>query len=241
MFSCPVVSNSLPPHGLQHTSPSPSPEVCPSSCPLHWWCHTSISSSVPLFSFCSQSFLASGTFPMSQLRIRWPKYWSFSISPFNVYSGLTSLKIDWFYFLAVQGIFRSLLQHHSSKGSILWCSAFFMVQLSHPYTTTGKTTALTIQTFVGKVMSLFFNTLSKFVIAFLLRSRCLLISWLPVTVCSNFGAKENKVCHCFHCFPIYLPWNGGTGCMILVFISSSQTVPWGVQVSRKVLIISSRK
>ena len=127
LFSCPVVSNSLPPHGLQHTSPSPSPEVCPSSCPLHWWCHTSISSSVPLFSFCSQSFLASGTFPMSQLRIRWPKYWSFSISPFNVYSGLTSLKIDWFYFLAVQGIFRSLLQHHSSKVSILWCSAFFTI------------------------------------------------------------------------------------------------------------------
>ena len=116
----------------------------------------------------------------SALHIRWPKYWSFSFStcPSSEYSGLISFKIDWFDFLAVPGILRSLLQHHSSKASILWCSAFFMVQLSHPYMTTGKTIALTIQTFVGKVMSLLFNMLSRFVRAFLPRSKSLLISWL---------------------------------------------------------------
>ena len=116
----------------------------------------------------------------SALRIRWPKYWSFSfsISPSNEYSGLISLRIDWFDLLAVQGTLKNLLQHHSSKTAILWHSAFFMVQLSHPYMTTGKTTALTRQTFVGKVMSLLFNMLSMFVIAFLSRSKCLLILWL---------------------------------------------------------------
>ena len=103
---------------------------------------------------------------------------SFSISPSNEYSGLISFRMDWFDLLAVQGTLKSLLQHHSSKASILLCSAFFIVQLSHPYTTTGKTIVLTRQTFVGKVMSLFFNTLSRFVIAFLPRSKCLLISWL---------------------------------------------------------------
>ena len=110
--------------------------------------------------------------------IRWPKYWSFSfsISPSNDYSGLISLRIDWFDLLAVQGTLRSLLQHHSSKASILWCSAFFTVQLSHPYMTTGKTIALTKRTCVGKVMSLLFNTLSRFVVVFLLRSKRLLIS-----------------------------------------------------------------
>ena len=115
----------------------------------------------------------------SVLHIRWPKYWSFgfSISPSN--EGLISLRTDWFDFLAVQETLKSLLQHHSLKASILQCSAFFMVQLSHPYMTTGKPIALTIiQTFVGKVTSLLFNTLSRFVIAFLPRSRCLLISWL---------------------------------------------------------------
>ena len=112
--------------------------------------------------------------------IRWPKYWSlsFSISPSNEYPGLIFIKIDWFYLLAVQGILKSLLQHHSSKASILWHSAFFMVQLSFPYTTAGKTIALILHTFLGKVISLLFNTLSRFVIAFLPRSKCLLISWL---------------------------------------------------------------
>ena len=114
------------------------------------------------------------------LRIRWPKYWSFSfsISPSNEYSGLISFKMDWLDLLAVQGTLKSLLQHHTSKASILWWSAFFIVQLSHPYMTTGKTIALTRQTFVDKVMSLIFNMLSRLVITFLPRSKCLLISWL---------------------------------------------------------------
>ena len=116
----------------------------------------------------------------SVLRIRWPKYWSFSfsISPSNEYSGLISFRMDWLNLLAVQGTLKSLLQHYGSKASVLWCSAFFIVQLSHPYMTTGKTIALTRRTFVGKVMSLLFNMLSRFVIAFLPRSKCLLISWL---------------------------------------------------------------
>ena len=114
------------------------------------------------------------------LRIRWPKYWSFSfnISPSNEYSGLISFRIDRFDLLAVPGTLKSLLQHHSSKASILRCSAFFIVQISHPYMTTGKTIDLTRQTFVSKGMSLFFNMLSRLVIAFLPRSKCLLISWL---------------------------------------------------------------
>ena len=116
----------------------------------------------------------------SVLHIRWPKYWSFdfNISPSNEHSGLISFRMDWLDLLAVQGTLKSLLQHHSSKASILQHSAFFIVQLSHPYTTTGKTIAMTIQTFVGKVMSLFFNMLSRLVISFLPRSKRLLISWL---------------------------------------------------------------
>ena len=116
----------------------------------------------------------------SALCIRWLKYWSFSfsISPSNEYSGLISSRIDWFDFLEVQGTLKSLLQHHSSKASVLWHSAFFMVQFSHPYMTTGKTIALTRWTIVGKVMSLLFNMLSRLVIAFLPRSKHLLISWL---------------------------------------------------------------
>ena len=116
----------------------------------------------------------------SALHIRWPKYWSFSfsISPSNEYSGLISFRMDWLDLLAVQGTLKSLLQHHSSKASILQCSAFFMVQLSHPHMTTGKTIALTIWIFVGKVMSCFINMLSRFATGFLPRNKCLLISWL---------------------------------------------------------------
>ena len=116
----------------------------------------------------------------SVLHIRWPKYWSFSfsISPSNEYSALISLRMDWLDLLAVQGTLKSLLQHFSSKASILWHSAFFIVQLSHPYMTNGKTIALTRWTFVRKIMSLLFNMLSRFVIAFLPRSKRLLISWL---------------------------------------------------------------
>ena len=116
----------------------------------------------------------------SVLHIRWPKYWSFnfSISPSSEHPGLISFRMDWLDLLAVQGTLKSLLQHHSSKASILWHSAFFIVQLSHPYTTTGKTIALTRWTFVGKVMFLLFNMLSRLVITFLPRSKHLLISWL---------------------------------------------------------------
>ena len=116
----------------------------------------------------------------SAFAIRWPKYWSFSfnISPSNEHPGLISIKMDWLDLLAVQGTLKSHLQHHSSKASILQCSAFFIVQLSHPYMTTGKTIALTRQTFVDKVMFLFFNMLSRLVITFLPRGKCLLISWL---------------------------------------------------------------
>ena len=142
--------NSLPPHGLQHTRllcPSLSPGVYPNSCLLSWWCYPIISFSVVPFSSCPQSFPSLGCFSNeSALHIRWPKYWgfSFSISPSNEYPGLISFRIDWFDLLAVQGTLTSLFQHHSLKASILQCSAFCMVQLSHPYVTTGKTTVLTI-------------------------------------------------------------------------------------------------
>ena len=153
----------------------------------------------------------------SVLSIRWPKYWSF-ISPSNEYSGLISFRIDGLDLLAVQGTLKSLLQHHSSKASILQCSAFFIVQLSHPYMITGKTIALTRQTFVGKVMFLLLNMLSRLVIAFLSRSKHLLISWLqsPSAVILD---SRNIVSHCFHCFPIYLPWSDGTGCHDLWFLN----------------------
>ena len=135
----------------------------------------------------------------------WSKYWSFSfsISPSNEYSGLISFTIDWFDLLAVQGILKCLLLHHNSKESILWCSAFFMVQLSHQYMTTGKTIALTIWTFVGKVMSLTFNMLSRLVIAFLPRSNCLLISWLQSLSTVILEPKKIKSLT-FNIFPIYL-------------------------------------
>ena len=147
-------------------------QSCSNACPLSQRHHpTILSSAVP---FSSQSFPASGSSPMHCFfHTRWPKYWSFSfsISPSNEYSGLISFRIDWFDLLAVQGTLKSLLQHHSSKALILWCLAFFMVQLSHPHMTTVKTIALIIWTFVGKVMSLLFSMLSRLVIAFLPRSK----------------------------------------------------------------------
>ena len=138
---------------------------------------------------CRPLLLLPSTFPsirvfsnQSALCIRWPKYWSFSfsVSHSNGYSGLTAFRMDWLDLLAVQGTLKTLLQHHRSKASILQRSAFFIVQLSHPYMTTGKTIALTRRTFVGQVMSLLFNMLSRFVITFLPRSKCLLISWLQL-------------------------------------------------------------
>ena len=175
-FSRSVVSNSLQLHELQHTRPScpsPTPGVYPNPCPLSWWCHPTISSCHPLL-------LLPSIFPSirvfsneSALCIRWPKYWSFScnISLSNEYSGPISFRTHWLDLLAVQGTLKSLLQHHSSKASVLWRSAFVIVQLSHPYMTTGKIIALTRWTFVDKVMSLLFNMLSRLVITFLPRSK----------------------------------------------------------------------
>ena len=137
------------------------------------------------------------------LCIRWPKYCRFSISASNEYSGLISFSIDWFNLFAVQGTLKSL-QHHSSKASILQHSAFFMVQLAHPYTTTGKTIVLNMHTFVAKVMSLFFNTLSRFV-SFPCKEQLSFNFMVEVTVHSVFGTQENNICHCFHFLPIYLP------------------------------------
>ena len=143
----------------------------------------------------------------SALRTRWPKYWSFSFSiiPSKEHPGLISFRIDWLDLLAVQGTLKSLLQHHSSKASILPFSALFMFQLSHPYMTTGKTTALTRQTFVDKVMSLLFNMLSRLVITFLPRSKYLLISWLQSPSAVILEPPKDEVSHCFHYFPIYFP------------------------------------
>ena len=183
------MSDSLRPHEPQHARPpcpSPTPRVHPNPCPLSQWCHPTFSSSVITFSSCPQSLPASGSFPVSQLFASGGQKWSFSfsISPSSEYSELISFRMDWLDALAVQGTLKNLLQHHSSKASILQCSAFFMVQLSYPYMTIGKTIALTRWTFVGKVMSLLFNMLSRLDIAFLPRSKCLLISWLqsPSTV-----------------------------------------------------------
>ena len=180
------MSNFLPPHGLQHTRlphPSPTPRACSNSCPSHWWCHSNH------LILCRPLLLPPSIFPSIRVfcnesvhHIRWSRYWSFSfsISTCNEYSGLVSYRTDWLDLLAVQGTLKCLLQHHSSKASVLWCSPFFIVEFSHlyPYMTTGKTIPLTMWIFVSKVMYLLFNMLSRFVIAFLPRSKHLLISWL---------------------------------------------------------------
>ena len=166
-----------------------------------------------MISSCHPFLLQSSIFPSirfflneSVLCIRWPKYWSFSfnISPSNERSGLISFRMDWLDLLAGQGTLKSLLQHHSSKASVLWCSAFFIVQLSNPYMTPRKTIALTRRTFVSKVMSLVFNMLSRLVITFLPRSKSLLISWLqsPSAVILELQKIKSES---FHCFPIYFP------------------------------------
>ena len=203
--------NSLRPHGLQHARPPVHHQLLEFT-PTHvHQVGDAIQPSHPLF--CLHFFLPS-IFPSIRvfsnelvLPIRWPKYWSFSfsISPSNEYSGLMSFRMDWLNLLAVQEILKSLLQHHSSKASILQHSAFFTVQLSHPYMTTGKTIALTRWTFVGKVMSLLFNMLSRLVITFLPTSKHLFISWLQSPSVVILEPPQNKVYHFFHCFPIYLP------------------------------------
>ena len=174
------MSDSLWPLESQHTRPpcpSPTPRVYSNSCPSSQWCHPAISSSVrPLLLLPPIPPSIRVFSNESTLHMRWPKYWrfSFSISPSNEHPGLISFRMDWLDLLAVQGTLKSLLKHHSWKASIFWCSAFFTVQLSYPYMTTGKTIALTRWTFVGKVMSLLFNMLSRLVITFLPRSKRLL-------------------------------------------------------------------
>ena len=162
-FSCSVLLDSLQPHELQHARlpcPSPTPGVHPNSCPSSQWCHLAISSSVVPFSSCPQSLPASESFPVSQIftYMRWPKYWSFSfsISPSNEHPGLISFRMDWLDLLAVQGTLKSLLQHHCSNASILRCSAFFTVQLSHPYMTTEPSKIL------SKILSIFFVYICTF-------------------------------------------------------------------------------
>ena len=172
------MSNSLLPHESQHARPPcplPTLRVYSNPCPSSWWCHPAISSSVIPFSSFPEALPASGSFPISQL-FTWGGQsigvsFSFKISPSNEHPGLISFRMDWLDLLAVQGTLKSLLQYHSSKASIFQCSAFFTVQLSHPYVTTGKTTALTRWTFVGKVKSLLFNMLCRLVITFLPRSK----------------------------------------------------------------------
>ena len=226
-FSCSVMSDSLRSQELQHPRPpchhqllklaqthvhQVSDAIQPS--------HPTISSSAVPFSSCLQTFPVSGSFPMSQF---FPSGGQ-SIGASTTASLLPMNILDWFpvrltglISLHSKGL-SSLLQHHSSKASILLCSTFFIVQLSHPYMTTGKTIALTRWNLVGKVMFLLFNMLSRLVIAFLLRSKHLLISWLQSPSAVIWEPKKIKS-HCFHCFPIYLPWSDGTRCHSVSFLN----------------------
>ena len=215
------MSDSLWPHGLQYTRPpcpSPMPRVYSNSCPLSQWCHLTISSSVVPFTSCLQSFPASGSFPRSQFFTSGGQIIgvaaSASVLPMNIQDWFPLGWTGWIS-LQTKGL-SSLLQHHSSKASILRHSAFFIVQISHPYMTIGKTIALTRQTFVGKVMSLLFNMLSRLVITFLPRSKCLLTSCLQSPSAVILEPPQNKVSHCF---PIYLPWSDGTRCHDLSFLN----------------------
>jgi len=193
-FSCSVVSDFLRPHESQHARPpcpSPSPGVYSNSRPSSQWFHPAISSSVVPFSSCPQSLPAPESFPMSQL-FTWGGQSTGVSALAKQIPGLISFRMDWLDLLAVQGTLKSFLQHHSSKASILWCSAFFTVQLSHPYMTNGKTIALTRRTFVGKVMSLLFNMLSRLVITFPSRGKRLLISWLQSPSAMILGPQKMK-------------------------------------------------
>ena len=204
------MSDSLWPHGLQHSRLS-----CPSPSPIVLLKLMSIESGMPSnhLIHCLPLLLLPSIFPSISvyseklgLHIRWLKDWSFSfsISPSNGYSGFISFRIDWFDLFAVQGTLKTLLQYHSLKASVL-CSAFFMVQFSHPHKTTGKIIVLTRQTFVCKVMSLLLKILSRLVIVFFPKEQASLNFKAAVTIYSDFGTQENKIYHCFKFFPIYLP------------------------------------
>ena len=223
-FSHSVVSNSLRPHESQHPGLPVHHQLLEFTQTHVRWVGDAIQPSHPL----SSPLLLPPIPPNirvfsneSTLRMSWPKYFSFSfsISPSNEHPALISFRMDWLDLLAVQGTCKSLLQHHTSKASILWRSAFFTVQLSHPYMTTGKAIALARWTFVVKIMSLLFNMLSRWLITFLPRSKRLLISWLQSPAAVILEPPQNKVWHCFHCFSIYLPWSGGTRCHDLSFLN----------------------
>ena len=198
-------------------------EFTQNSCPSSRWCHPAISSSVVPFSSHLQSFPTSVSFQMNQFFISGGQSIgvsaSASVLPMNTQDWSISFRMDWLDLLAVQGTLRRLLQHHSSNTSILQHSAFFIVQLSHPYRTAGKTIALSRQTFVGKVMSLLFNMLSKLVITLFPRSKCFLISGPQSPSALTLEPPQNKVRYSFHCFHIYLPWSDGTRCHDLSFLN----------------------
>ena len=209
------MSDASRPRGLQLAGPlcpSPTPRVYSNSCPLSRWCHPTISSSVVPFSSCVQS--VSSLHQVAKVLVFQLQHksfqWIFSTHFF---------RIDWFDLFAGQGTLKSLLQHHSSKVWILRYSASFMVQLSYPYMTTGKTIALTRQTFVGNITSLLFNILSRFVIVSLLRSKRFLISWLQSLSAVILDPKEIKSVIVFYFSPIYLPWSNGTRCHDLSFMN----------------------
>ena len=214
------MSNSLQLHGLRHARPpcpSPTPGVYSNSCPLSQWCHPTISSSVIPSSSCLQSFPILESFQMSQFFASGGQSIgvsaSTSVLPVNT-QGWSPLGWTGWISLKTKGLSRVF--SNTRKVSVLQCSAFFMVQLSHPYTTIGKTIALFRQNFVVNVMSLLLNTLS---ITFLPSIKQPLISWLQSPSAVILEPTKNKVCHCFHCFPIYLPWNDGIRCHDLSFLN----------------------
>ena len=216
------MSKSLRPHGLQHgrlSCPSLSPGVCSNSSALSWWCHPTISSAVTPFSSCPHFFPTSGSFPMSQPFTLGSQSIgaSASVLPMNI-RGWFLLGLSGLIFFQSKGLSR-VFSSHSSKASILRRSAFLMVWLSHTCVTSGKTMALTRGTFGGKMMSLFFNMLTRFVIAFLPKSKRLLISWLQLP--SAVSLEPKKQMSLFLLFPIYLPWSDGTRCHDLVFFMLS--------------------
>ena len=220
-FSCSVVSDSLRLHEAQHARPpcpSPTPRACSNSCPSSQWCHPAISSSVIPFSSRLQSFTASGSFQMScffasggqSIRVSA----SASVLPVNIQDWFLLGLTGWISLMS-KGLSRVFSNTTAQKPSIVWRSALFIVQLSYPYMTTGKIIALTRWTLVGKVMSLLFNMLSRLVITFLPRSKCLLISWLQSPSAVILEPPKSS----FHCFPIYLPWSDGTRCHDLSFLN----------------------
>ena len=228
-LSCSVVSDTLRPHDPQHTRrpcPSPTPGVHPNTCPSSWGCHPAISSSGVPFSSCPQSFPASGSFQMSQLFASGGQIFgvsaSISVLPINTQDWSP---LGWTGWMSLQSkeLSRVFSNTKVPKTSFLRCSAFFIVQLSHPHTTAGKTIAFTRQTFVGKVMSLLFNMLSRLVITFLPRSKCLLISWLQSPSTVILESRKIKSVTVSTVSPSiilhHFPWSDGTGCHDLRFLN----------------------